>query len=221
MCKHGLTCREAKTHYYLASWQSRFCYKPGGRHKSMKLCLSLPLFLPAASCSAQEESPSLPAASWMALEESPREIFLVPSLFSYATENINKLFFIKTKPFISSILNLSEGTNPKQPSLGCGFVSLIKRVQHRLRLSVRGATLPILRLLRHGVPQKHQALQSGAEEQEADRVVIVDEVAGMREKSPFKISIAYFYPRIVGDNLFTLPTLVITMIFKEYVMNDG
>ena len=62
---------------------------------------------------------------------------------------------------------------------------------------MRGETLPILRLLRHGVPQEHQALQPGAEEQEADRVVIVDEVAGMRGKSFYKIPIALFYHSIV------------------------
>ena len=43
--------------------------------------------------------------------------------------------------------------------------------------------VPVLWLLGHRVVQEHEALQPGAEEQEADRVVVVDEVAAKKNRS--------------------------------------
>ena len=63
--------------YHIITWQSWFCYKPGGWHKSMKLC---------------------PSLSQLPLSDTRRISLLVPFLFSYAIvlQKI-ELFFMKTK----------------------------------------------------------------------------------------------------------------------------
>ena len=58
--------------------------------------------------------------------------------------------------------------------------------------------VPVLWLLGHRVVQEHEALQPGAEEQEADRVVVVDEVAAKLNGSFLKFRVVQlnFIPEI-------------------------